>query len=258
MEYNTLFKSYKTIVNNWLEKIEDESFRDLVTRGLVLSTNHAQHPLLLLSGINPSFDEKKNDRQDILFEFANAEDRGRSKYWSKKHNQFGGKESELVQENMAYLDLFPLKETNQLKFERVLQPYNDFRMALLKETQKEIEKFNPKLIVHANKGSLYYWGLNPITYTKDIVNTWLNYNFEEINFRECPPLVKYSQRVDAFNVPKEKRFVHLYKISGNGFINGSHYFLAYVMEYYGMRDWQKVQLLTPNEMTELWKWCKNN
>lgn len=258
MEHNTLLDSYKTIVNNWLEKIEDDSFRDMVTRGLVLSTNRTKQPLLLLSGINPSFDERSNDRQDIPFEFAIAEDRGRSKYWSKKHNQFGGKESELVQKNMAYLDLFPLKETSQLKFERVLQPYNDFRMALLKETQKEIERLNPKLIVHANKGSLYYWGLNPITYTKDNVNTWLNYDFVEIDLSNCPPLFEYSRRVDAFDVPEGKRFVHLYKISGNGFIDGNHYFLAYVMEYFGMRDWQKVQLLTPNEMTELWRWCKNN
>ena len=258
MEHNTLLESYKNIVNNWLEKIEDESFREMVTRGLVISVNHTNQPSLLLSGTNPSFNERMNNRNDILFEFAKAEDYGRSKYWAKKHDQFGGKESELVQKNMAYLDLFPLKESKQLRFERVLQPYNDFRMALLIETKKEIEKLNPKLIVHANKSSLYYWGLNPITYMKDNVNIWLNYDFVEINFRDCPPLIKYSKRVDTFNLPKEKQFVHFYKISGNGFVDDNHYFLAYVMEYYGMRDWQKVQLLTPIEMTELWEWCKNN
>lgn len=267
MEHNTLLESYKNIVTKFLyknivtkflDKIEDEQFQDLVTRGLVISKNKAKQPILLLSGINPSFNDKENDRQDVLFTFAEAKDHGRSKYWGKKHNQFGGKYSKLVQEDMAYLDLFPLKETKQLRFERVLRPYNDFRMELLVETQKEIEKINPKLIVHANKTSLYYWGLNPITYTKDSVNTWMNYDFEEINFRDCPPLIKYSQRVDTFNVPKEKRFVHFYKISGNGFVDGNHYFLAYVMEYYGMKDWQKVQLLTPIEMTELWEWCKKN
>lgn len=255
MECNRLLKSYRCIIEDWL--VENESVRDLLTRGLVVCINDkVRHPLLLLSGINPSFDEKENNRQDILFLFAEAKDYGRSKYWSKKHNQFGGKGSELVKNNMAYIDLFPLKESDQIKFERILRVHNDLRMSLLLETQKEIERLNPKLIVHANKSSLYYWGLNPSTYKKDDVNKWLNYNFEEISLGDCPPLRSYSQRIDF--VPKEKRFVHLYRISGNGFCDGNHYFLSYIMEYFGMKDWQKVQLLSSTEMNNLWDWCMDN
>lgn len=256
MEHNKLLKSYKGIIENWLEG--NESVKNLLTRGLVVYTNEkVKHPLLLLSGINPSFNEQENNRQDIMLKkFSEAKDHGCSKYWSKKHDQFGGKGSELVQNNMAYLDLFPLKETDQNKFERILRKHTDLRMLLLLETQKEIERLNPKLIVHANKSSLYYWGLNPYTYKKDDVNKWLNYNFEEMNLDDCPSLRSYLHRIDF--VPKTKRFVHLYKISGNGFCDGSHYFLSYIMEYFGMKDWQKVQLLSPTEMTNLWEWCTNN
>ena len=116
---------------------------------------------------------------------------------------------------MGYLDLFPLKESHQLRFEKILRPYNDLRMLLLKKTQEEIERIDPKLIVHANKGSLYYWGLNPTTYQKDYENPWLNYDFNEIDLHDCPPLEEYAKRLDSNAILMEKRFVHLYRITGN-------------------------------------------
>ena len=77
-------------------------------------------------------------------------------------------------------------------------------MLLLKKTQKEIERIDPKLIVHANKGSLYYWGLNPTTYQKDYENPWLNYDFNEIDLHDCPPLEEYAKRLDSKAIPKRK------------------------------------------------------
>jgi len=252
MEENSLLVEYTDIINNWKKDNSDASVLDLFDRGLVICQNEPKSDVLLLSGINPSFDEKVNNRQNIIFEFAKAEDRGHSKYWSKKHNQFGGKAGDLVQNNMAYMDLFPLKQSTQSRFESVLREYKDLRMSLLAVTKSEIERLNPKLIVHANKGSLYYWGLNPYTFQKDEVNPWLNYAFSEIPLHK--PLQKYVERISS--IPENKRFVHLYRISGNGLSTEAHYFLSYVMEYFGMKDWQRIQLLSPEEMADLWNWCK--
>ena len=257
MGHIELLDTYNIVINEWKERTENKNgdVLDLIKRGLIVCENTHRRGLLL-TGINPSFDEKKNDKSNIYFVFSNAEDQGRSRYWAKKHKQFGGRDSDLVQNHMGYLDLFPLKESRQLRFEKILRPYNDLRMLLLKKTQEEIERIDPKLIVHANKGSLYYWGLNPKTYQKDYENPWLNYDFDEIDIHDCPPLEEYAKRLDSQDIPKEKRFVHLYRITGNAWGKDSnHFFLAYIMEYYGMEDWRRKQLLKAEEMKALWEWC---
>ena len=257
MGHIELLDAYNNVINEWKERtrMENGDVLDLIKRGLVVCENTHRRGLLL-NGINPSFNEKKNDKSNIFFVFSNAEDQGRSRYWAKKHKQFGGRDSDLVQNHMGYLDLFPLKESRQLRFEKILRPYNDLRMLLLKKTQEEIERIDPKLIVHANKGSLYYWGLNPKTYQKDYENPWLNYDFDEIDLHDCPPLEEYAKRLDSKDIPMEKRFVHLYRISGNAWGKDSnHFFLAYIMEYNRMEGWKRDQLLTAEEMRALWEWC---
>ena len=60
MEENTLLKAYKNVINEWKERTENKSgdVLELIDRGLVVCEN--THRLgLLLTGINPSFDEKK-------------------------------------------------------------------------------------------------------------------------------------------------------------------------------------------------------
>ena len=255
MGHTELLDAYNNVINEWKERIrmENGDVLELIDRGLIVCENTHRRGLLL-TGINPSFNEKDEDVP--FFVFSDAKDKGKSRYWAKKHKQFGGRDSDLVQNHMGYLDLFPLKESRQLRFEKILRPCNDLRMLLLKKTQEEIERIDPKLIVHANKGSLYYWGLNPATYQKDYENPWLNYDFDEIDLHDCPPLEEYAKRLDCKAIPMEKRFVHLYRITGNAWgKDANHFFLAYAMEYYGMKDWQRDQLLTAEEMKALWEWC---
>ena len=40
--------------------------------------------------------------------------------------------------------------------------------------------------------------------------------------------------------------------------DSNHFFLAYAMEYYGMENWQRDQLLKAEEMKALWEWCDRN
>lgn len=192
------------------------------------------------------------------YDFATAS----GSYWRTKRKQFGGPDTLLVQNQIAYLDLFPIRERYQNVFEKAFLSYNEFRIKMVSLTADAIEQYQPRLIVHANKSSLYYWGLNPATFEMDKVNPWLGYHFSPI-VDKCPILEEYNKRVSAFRdekelpIPTGKRYVHLFQMSGRGF-KEPVYFLTYIMEYFGMKDWQKVQLLSPDEMTKLWEWCLNN
>ena len=70
--------------------------------------------------------------------------------------------------------------------------------------------------------------------------------------RDCPILAEYKKRIAE--KAKGKEYVFLFEISGGGFTSKT-YFLTYTMERYGMKPYQRVQLLTPNEMISLWDWC---
>ena len=97
MGYIELLDAYNIVINEWKERTENKNgdVLDLIDRGVVICENTHRRGLLL-TGINPSFDEKKNDKSNIYFVFSNAEDQGRSRYWAKKHKQFGGRDSDLV------------------------------------------------------------------------------------------------------------------------------------------------------------------
>ena len=98
MGHIELLDAYNNVINEWKERtrMENGDVLDLIKRGLVVCENTHRRGLLL-NGINPSFNEKKNDKSNIFFVFSNAEDQGRSRYWAKKHKQFGGRDSDLVQ-----------------------------------------------------------------------------------------------------------------------------------------------------------------
>lgn len=256
MNHKSLCNDYQIIATKYSNQIEGKA-KTILSRGLVVCNNDkVKSPRLVLSGINPSYNP--NHPEVMPFDFVTAN----GYYWRIKHKQFGGSDSLLVRDHIAYLDLFPIRERYQSVFEREFLSYNEFRFKMVSHTADAIEQLQPKLIVHANKSSLYYWGLNPNTFETDKVNPWLGYQFSPIDDK-CPILKSYYKRVSEFvdengkSIPKEKRYVHLFRISGRGF-KQPVYFLTYVMEYYGMKPWQKFQLLSPTEMNNLWEWCRIN
>lgn len=254
MKHAELLDAYNEIIAHDKAGLNDDALA-IIGRGVVACNNdrllNGVAPLLILTGINPSYID---GTPAGTFMFSTAKDGKHSSFWKKKHRQFGGKKSLLVQEEMAYFDLFPLRESNQMHFEKVFRPFNTFRFQLLEKTSDAIEGMRPKLIVHANRSSLYYWGLNPTTYSQDRLNPWLGYSFDAVE-DSCQVIKRYHLRIA--DVPEAKRFVHLFRISGRGF-GDNVYFLTYIMEYYGMKDFQKEQLLYPEEMNDLWEWCKAN
>lgn len=98
---------------------------------------------ILLCGLNPSLGNAI-EQVDIPFKEFSGD------FWNPV--------KALVRNHLdetAYIDLFPLRKTVQTQFETL--PV-DFRARILEKTQEEIERLSPRLIVHLNAGSSYYWG----------------------------------------------------------------------------------------------------
>lgn len=238
-----------------------EIIRNILSRGLVGSVNCSTIPFLL-TGINPSYDEKSpvnwpGDMKPFCFKLATSETG--NTYWTKKRHQFGD-----LCDEMAYLDLFPIRETHQKNgFERVFKTENDFRGTIIGITQRIIEEnLKPKLIVNANRGSIYYWGIRARTRvgidSNDYVNPWMGYKVERIDpeqFLDIPQCMLTNDRLNLFPIYKIVGFIdsskrinkELYKTTSlhNSFI------MEYVMEY---RDKRSCLLYNKDEWREIWEW----
>ena len=213
----------------------------ILLRGFVTCNNDSkdiENNPLLLTGVNPSFTGVYKPGEYIdSFTFKDAT----SKFWDKKKEQFGDK----LCPKMAYLDLFPIRESDQNMFEQVfrnpnVKPENDkltkLRADLLRVTQKVIEEMKPLLIVHANKDSLYYWGIKKNTPAGDDANDyehpWMGYKVKRVTletYPDLPPCMLQDDRLSLFPlyeivgfVDSDKRINHIERQETN---------LKFIMEY---------------------------
>ena len=246
----------KTLCEKYLKStIEYLHAFDILSRGLVACDNDSltvKSPFLL-TGINPSFPASaaKHPGQVDLFVFAKALESDRSiGHWGKKKKQFGD-----IYKEMAYLDLFPIRETDQVLFEKTFQNMISLRRDLLEITQEAIEEMSPRLIVHANRGSMYYWGV-------DEHNPWKGYKLTPVGINTYPDLPLCMKSFDRM-----KRFP-LYRI--DGFVDSPKrinqerfsktalegcFLMEYVMEY--RKKEEQETLYTPKEWEEIWAWVKH-
>ena len=206
-----------------------------------------QSASLLLTGINPSFKPKDEVWPEEIRDFNVQTPSDR--YWLKKIEQFGE-----MWPQMAYMDLFPIRETSQKGiFEKSFRNANRFRADLLKITQDEIERLAPKLVVHANRASMYYWGIKPKTrFGEDPHNykdPWMGYKVERVEMSDSmPQCMKDYGRLERFPFYKVVGF-----IDSENRINTKETSLSYIMEYvmeyrekkdidtlYEPEDWEKI------------------
>ena len=143
MDYLTLTKKYQDTIEEYYEQMHGKA-KAILERGLVVCNNdEVKSPRLVLSGINPSYNP---DHPEVTqFNFATAS----GSYWRKKHKQFGGPSSLLVQNHIAYLDLFPIRERHQNVFEKAFlsdnlsDKSNEFRFKMVSQTADAIEQLQP-------------------------------------------------------------------------------------------------------------------
>ena len=169
---------------------------------------------------------------------------------------------------MQYLDLFPIRETHQHNgFECAFKNENILRRNLLEITQLEIEVMSPKLIVHANKDSIYYWGIkknSPIEEdANDETNPWMGYKVKRvtpelyIDLPDCMSrdrlelfpvyeiigLVDNKNRIGQTNFPKDTS------------LKGS-FLMEYVMEGRNKKYNGKLYQENKGDWTSIWNWVK--
>lgn len=177
--------------------VPDLTASTILSRGFCVCDNKRDSPreaTMLLTGINPSYDAHKGMWPGRVHPYSFTAVSG--PYWSKKKAQFGE-----VWDEMAYLDLFPIRETDQGLFEKTFRNMISLRRDLLEITQEAIEEMCPKMIVHANRGSMYYWGV-------DEHNPWMGYKLTPVGINTYPDLPSCMKSFDRM-----KRFP-LYRIDG--------------------------------------------
>lgn len=239
------------------ERVAKEPVDDrILKRGFVTCDNDEVEcaPCCLLSGINPSVKPgTENDRIEDSFQFAGAIEDKKNKgntYWGKKRKQY-----HTIYKEMAYLDLFPLRESRQPSFEKAFQERTVLRRDLLEITQEAIEDLHPRLIIHANRASLYYWGFAP-------EDPWMGYEFERVNpkaysiFPECMTLYRLElfpfYRIKGFRNHSQR--INQKKYPTRTALEGT-FFMEYVMEYRKKED--RLKMYSAPEWEAIWNWVKD-
>ncbi|MCR5070980.1 MAG: hypothetical protein K6A62_03540 [Bacteroidales bacterium] len=248
---------YLSVVLNYTT--ENETVKTILNRGLVKCYKPSQvRPCCLLSSINPSF--KLGDAvfpgRIVEIDISNASDG----YWLKKSHQYGA-----FWRQMSYLDLFPIRETHQHSgLEVSFKGECDLRRDLLEITQREIEEMRPKLIVHANKDSMYYWGIKKNSPIKedanDEENPWMGYRFRRVvpeKYRGLPDCMLKDGRMELFPLYEVVGFVDNENRVGqknypkDTALEGS-FLMEYVMD--GRNKKYNGKLYKESEWLEIWAW----
>lgn len=85
----------------------------------------------------------------------------------------------------AYLDLFPIKQTNLGEFEKTFRKHAEIRANLLQVTHDRMVALSPKVIINQYSMTSYYWGYKPDSSSTDYCNErhpWMGYKFRPLNF----------------------------------------------------------------------------
>jgi len=254
---------------------EELAALSLLLRGFVTCNNDSiEKRPFLLTGINPSFRPHKGKWEfflggyDTPFTFRKAiSDSNRQDYWGKKREQFGDD----LCNTMAYLDLFPIRESEQRLFEQVFNnpKLTKLRADLLSITQDAIEEMKPLLIVHANKDSLYYWGIKKNTPAGDDANDyehpWMGYKVKRVTLETYPDLPSCMLQDDRLSlfplyeivgfVDSDKRINHIERQETN-----LKFIMEYVIDdrnpkYKGKLYQQKKE---KKEWDDIWNWVKKH
>ena len=235
----------------------------ILARGFWCCENKPKEGKLLLTGINPSYNNRTPDKPTTPF----ADLKGG--FWEKKKEQFG----ELWNDDtMSYLDLFPIRESDQRHFEQSFdnnEHVRSIRGNILKVTQDAIEEMKPLLIVHANKDSLYYWGIKKNTPAGDDANDyehpWMGYKVKRVTLETYPDLpscMLQDDRLSLFPLYEIVGFVDSDKRINK--IERQETNLKFIMEYviddrnpkykgklYQQKDEKK-------EWDDIWNWVKKH
>lgn len=264
----------KTLTQRIIKEAPSPIALSILLRGFVTCDNYRDIPpqmVLLLTGINPSFDPYDHSRNEWGLQkglwpgetrsFKITEDL-QGPFWNNKRRDFNE-----VWDDIAYLDLFPIRETDQSLFENAFKDLTEIRSKFLSITQDAIEEMHPRLIVHANKDSMYYWGIKKNTpigeMANDEVNPWMGYRVRRVTPEVYPDIhecMRLDNRLELFPLYEIVGFVDSEnRINRQRFkkttLEGS-FLMEYVMD--GRNKKYAGKLYKPKEWKDIWSWVKKH
>jgi hypothetical protein len=173
-------------------------------RGYCYAVNTEQKDLLI-TGMNPSFNEKIDKNGHLPYKFIDSIGDGKldSDYWRNMRKMVSDEVPGInLRDRAAYLDIFYFRKTKQSEiYDELIRleetnKWREFAGDQLKLTQNTIEEvIKPKLFVVANKGSYAYWG-------KEKKFIWMGYTFDDIKETDYGTLCKITglpQHSDRIN-----------------------------------------------------------
>lgn len=180
LEYNKARSISETAQNN----LFSNEIQSILDRGWAISTDletGTGKNGAIITGLNPSYNNIPGDGKYCYSEAISHLDtcrktKGwhiRQQYWIRARQVFGAP-GELIT-NIGFIDLFPIRCTSQsdfIKFDSVDSKFL-LKSNLLRVTQQAIEDLQPRIIIHANKTSSFYWGT-------DQCNPWMGYITEKV------------------------------------------------------------------------------
>lgn len=155
-----------TIKKRFTEYNNNSQIKKMLARG-ACPGEHDTRAEILVTGLNPSLDPK---REGTYFGFKLKDADEKIGYFKNIKTMLGR-----YLPLSAYLDLFPVKCSSQREFLKTIDLDLPFFASLLSETQSEIERTAPRLIIVNNRAAQAFWGAK-----KNCV--WMGYRFERIAF----------------------------------------------------------------------------
>lgn len=164
-KYNAAVERWKKRSSELCRK-ENPDLTKILSRGFWFCIDNPRQQILL-SMLNPSVgrvEPKPFEFKRILKRYDPSIKKDFWKPWRECLKEFS--------DQVAHIDLFPIREGNQNVFKNVVP--DDLKAELLRVTQCEVERLHPQLIIHANKTTGFYYGTNP-------KHPWMGYDLQRVH-----------------------------------------------------------------------------
>ena len=173
-----VFEEYYNAFEDYKPSGENDKVLMMLKRRLFLPLNptNAKNGILIV-GANPSYTGKDDGNDENFMKTTDELYHSEDNHWKEIANLA------CLTSNYqaAYLDLFPIKQTDLRNFETIFRTHNKIRARLLQVTHKRILSIQPKVIINLFAMTSYYWGFkaDASEYCND-KNPWMGYKFKKL------------------------------------------------------------------------------
>jgi hypothetical protein len=177
-DYRHVFEEYYNAFADYTPSEEDDMVLMMLKRRLFLPLNLSTNTNgILIVGANPSYTGKDDGNDENFMKTTDELYHSEDKHW-KEIADLACLPSNY---QAAYLDLFPIKQSDLGDFETIFRTHNNIRARLLQVTHERMLAIQPKVIINLFAMTSYYWGFKADApdYCNE-KNPWMGYKFKKI------------------------------------------------------------------------------